>query len=43
MHLLLNNPSLRQEMGRKAREYARQFTWDRIAEEYEKYLLGIVS
>ena len=43
MHLLLNNPSLRREMGRKAREYARQFTWDRIAEEYEKYLLGIVS
>jgi len=43
MYLLLNNPSLRQEMGRKAREYARQFTWDRIAEEYEKYLLGIVS
>lgn len=43
MHLLLNNPSLRQEMGKKAREYARQFTWDRIAEEYERYLLGIVS
>jgi glycosyltransferase involved in cell wall biosynthesis len=41
MRLLLNNPSLRQEMGRKAREYARQFTWDRIAGEYEQYLFSI--
>jgi glycogen(starch) synthase len=42
MNFLLNNNSLRQEMGKKAREYARNFTWDKIAEEYEKYLLGIV-
>jgi glycogen(starch) synthase len=42
MNFLLNNNSLRQEMGKKAREYARNFTWDKIAAEYEKYLLGIV-
>ncbi len=41
MNFLLRNPSRRQEMGMKAREYARNFTWDRIAEEYEKFLLGI--
>jgi glycogen synthase len=41
IYLLLNNSSSRQEMGRNAREYARNFSWDRIAEEYEKYLLGI--
>jgi glycogen(starch) synthase len=42
MNFLLNNNSLRQEMGKKAREYVRNFTWDKIAIEYEKYLLGIV-
>ncbi len=41
MNLLLSNPSQRQEMGKKAREYARNFTWDKIAEEYEKYLMEI--
>jgi glycosyltransferase involved in cell wall biosynthesis len=39
---LLGNQQLRLEMGKKAREYARDFSWDKIAEEYEKYLLGIV-
>jgi len=39
INFLLNNSSQRQEMGIKAREYAKEFTWDRIAEEYEKYLL----
>jgi glycosyltransferase involved in cell wall biosynthesis len=43
INFLLGNPSLRREMGIKAREFAREFTWDRIAEEYEKYLLGIVG
>jgi len=43
MGLLLHDRSLRQEMGIRAREYAKNFTWDRIAEEYEKYLLGLVS
>jgi glycogen synthase len=41
MNFLLGNPSLRREMGIRAKEYARNFTWDKIAEEYERYLLGI--
>jgi glycosyltransferase involved in cell wall biosynthesis len=43
MKVLLENQSLRQEMGKKAREYAKDFTWDKIAEEYEKYLLSITG
>ena len=41
INFLLNNSSSRQEMGRKAREYARNFTWDKIAEEYEKFLMSV--
>jgi glycogen synthase len=40
MRFLLQDRSVREEMGKKAREYARNFTWDRIAREYEHYLLG---
>ncbi len=40
---LLGDQRLRRAMGKKAREYARDFTWDRIAEEYERYLLGVIS
>jgi glycogen(starch) synthase len=43
MNFLLQDGAVRREMGRKAREYARNFTWDRIAEEYENYLLGIAK
>jgi glycosyltransferase involved in cell wall biosynthesis len=32
------NESLRLEMGRKAREYAKGYTWDKIAAEYESFL-----
>jgi glycosyltransferase involved in cell wall biosynthesis len=42
MKLLLTDKRLREEMGKKAREYARGFSWDRIAEEYEKYLTSVV-
>ncbi|GAQ95660.1 glycosyltransferase [Thermodesulfovibrio aggregans] len=35
---MLSNETLIIEMGKKGRQYARQFTWDRIAEEYERYL-----
>lgn len=38
MTYVLNNSSLRRAMGKKAREYAAFFTWDRIAEEYETFL-----
>jgi glycosyltransferase involved in cell wall biosynthesis len=43
MMSLQENRSLRQEMGIRAREYAKQFTWDRIADEYERYLIGVIS
>ena len=39
---LLENEPLRKEMGRRAREYARNFTWDKIAVDYEQYLLGVI-
>ena len=35
---LLANEGLREEMGHKAREYAKDFTWDKIAKEYEIFL-----
>jgi len=40
--LLSRDQALRQEMGIRAREYARNFSWDRIAVEYENYLIGTV-
>ncbi len=39
---LLGNESVRREMGRRGRDYARKFTWDRMAEEYERFLMGVV-
>jgi glycosyltransferase involved in cell wall biosynthesis len=43
IRFLLDNQSLRKEMGLKAREYARNFTWDKIADEYERYLLDVAD
>lgn len=43
MKFLLRSGSLRKEMGIRAREYAKQFTWDKIVAEYENYLLRIVK
>jgi glycogen synthase len=40
---LLGNRSVRLEMGRRGREYARKFTWDTIAAEYERFLMDIVT
>ncbi len=40
---LLENNQLRKEMGQKAREYAKNFTWDKIALDYERYLLKITD
>ena len=31
------------EMGLKGREWVKDFTWDRIAEQYEKFLIGITE
>jgi glycosyltransferase involved in cell wall biosynthesis len=38
---LLNNEPSRKKMGQRAREYAKNYTWDKIAEDYEKYLIEI--
>lgn len=43
MDLLLQNRSLRQDMGAKAREYAKNFTWDNVAADYEEYLIGVAK
>ena len=43
MNLLIADVSLRQKMGMRAREYARNFTWDNIAEDYEQYLLSVAG
>ena len=39
MEFLLVNENLRKEMGRKAKEYAKGFTWDKVADEYEGFLI----
>ncbi len=31
------------EMGKNGREWVRDFTWDRIAEQYEKFLAGVTE
>lgn len=43
IEFLLKNENLIFEMGQKARQYATQFTWDRIADDYEKYLIKILK
>ena len=35
---LLEHEVLRREMGQRAKEYARGFTWDEIAARYESFL-----
>jgi glycosyltransferase involved in cell wall biosynthesis len=40
---LLENEQLRREMGQKAREYARDYTWDKISLDYEQFLLKIIG
>lgn len=43
LQILLNNRSMRRDMGEKGIDYAKRFTWDRIAKEYERYLLQVAS
>jgi glycosyltransferase involved in cell wall biosynthesis len=43
IRFLLDNQTLREQMGKKAIGYARNFTWDKIAGEYERYLLDVVN
>lgn len=40
---LLENEVVRNEMGQKGREYAKNFTWDKIAVDYEQYLAGVAG
>uniref|UniRef100_UPI00260B984E glycosyltransferase family 4 protein n=1 Tax=Sulfurihydrogenibium sp. TaxID=2053621 RepID=UPI00260B984E len=40
---LWNNEGLILKMGKKGIEYAKQFTWDKIASEFEDYLLRVLS
>jgi|Deesub1362A_J573_1020465.scaffolds.fasta_scaffold00073_64 glycosyltransferase involved in cell wall biosynthesis len=40
---LINNESLTKHMGEKARQYAKNCTWDSIAEQYEKLLTDVVK
>jgi glycosyltransferase involved in cell wall biosynthesis len=40
---LIQNESLRKEMGARAREYAKDFTWDKIAETFDNYITSIAS
>lgn len=40
---LLNNEFQLEEMGRRGRQYAAQFTWDKITDKYEKYLLEVIE
>lgn len=38
---LLGNISLQKEMGSRAREFAKNYTWDKISGQYERFLLNI--
>lgn len=40
---LWESDTLRQQMGQRAREYAKNYTWDKIAEGYEKFLIKITG
>jgi glycosyltransferase involved in cell wall biosynthesis len=42
MDRVMGEPALRDELGKRAREFARRYTWDSIAEDYERYLLHVV-
>ena len=39
---LWDNKHLIEKLGKKGREYAKHFTWDKIANEYEKYLMSLL-
>jgi glycogen(starch) synthase len=43
INYLWNNEDLILKMGKKGIEYAKKFTWDKIASEFEDYLLRVLS
>lgn len=42
LEILINNPNLRNKMGKNAREYAKNFNWDVIVKKWEKIFLDAV-
>jgi len=42
LEILINNPNLRYKMGKKAREYAKNFDWDVIVKKWEKIFMDVV-
>lgn len=43
IEFMIENDEIRQHMGMKGREFARNFTWDKISDEYEKVLYDVVN
>lgn len=43
LDMLLNDPALREKMGERAKEYVKGYSWDKIAEDYEKFLIKTAS
>ncbi len=43
MRLLSEDAALRADMGRRGRQYAKQFTWDAIAKQFESFLLEVAA
>jgi glycosyltransferase involved in cell wall biosynthesis len=43
INYLWNNEDLILKMGKKGIEYAKKFTWDKIASEFEDYLLRVLN
>jgi D-inositol-3-phosphate glycosyltransferase len=43
MRLLIDDPSLRQQLGKHGREWANQFTWDNVALAQEKMYLDVIG
>jgi glycosyltransferase involved in cell wall biosynthesis len=43
IRFILENEPLRREMGQKAREYAKDYTWDKISLDYERFLQKVIG
>ncbi|MGO9613013.1 MAG: glycosyltransferase family 4 protein [Dissulfurispiraceae bacterium] len=43
INFLWHNEKLIEEMGKNGREYAREWTWEKIASQYESYLMKIIG
>jgi len=43
LEILLLNPDLREKMGREAKEYAKEFTWENSVKNYDHYIKKMLS